>query len=379
MCLPRTTVGMIRWVAPCALFPLLGTPSNASSLQVALSVAQEPTCPGCQIEVTSKTSLGSEEGEGFVDWPSDVSRNGGKYLVVNRSSPYEVRVFSSTGEFLRTFGSAGQGPGEYQEIWDLFSSEGDTLFVIDIAARRVSRLSPELELINTTRLIGRPMKAGFVSLPDGGFVLNAPFPSSDGVVDFLHRVDSTGRRSLSLSTRGEANSETLGPEAFLRIPALSKGGDRVFVARREAMSVEEWSVDGTLLRTASMVDRGWETQRPGGSPGYSAGIQHLWADDAGYLWILVRIIDPDWEDAVEGSRAGLGAHSSMRITDHNGYWDSVIEVWDLSRMQMVTQRLFPEFFHGFLESGEVYSFRDAGLSAPLVEVFELRLRGGKAH
>ena len=357
---------------------ILGLVPSDTAAQVTDSIPPTPVCPTCKIEITKTVHLGSEEGEGFVDRPDAVSRNRGRYLVVNSSLPYEIRIFDSDGKFLGFEGGLGQGPGEYQMIWDLFTAEGDTLFVLDMGNHRLSKLSPELAILNTTRLIPRPMQKGFIALPDGGFVLNAPYPDSDGNIALIHRMDAEGKIVRSFSWNSSASPAGFSnPEGSLRIPALSKEGDRLFVARRESPIVEEWNLEGQLLRTISMFDRGWLDDLRERDQSYSPGIQHLRVDGEGRLWILARSADPQWEETMVPQRHG--SRWVQAISDYNKYWDSVIEVWDLSQMRVLVRKRFPEFLHGFLESGEVYSFRISESSEAFVDIQELQVVGDSIH
>ena len=357
---------------------LLGLLQSEAAAQVTDSIPSAQLCPTCRIEITKTVHLGSEQGEGFVDRPGDVSKNRGRYLVVNTSLPYEIRVFDSDGKFLGVEGGLGQGPGEYQMIWDLFTAEGDTLFVLDIGNQRLTRLSPELAVINTTRLRARPMMDGFIAIPGGGFVLNAPYPDAEGEIALLHRMDSEGKTLFSFSENNGASPYGFSsPEGSLRIPALSRDGDRLFVARRDPHSVEEWTLDGQLLRTISMIGRLWLDDLPGRNQGYTPGIQHLWLDGQGRLWVLIRIADPKWEEAMVRKRHG--SRWVQGISDYHKYWDTVIEVWDLSEMKVLVRRQFPDFLSSFLESGEVYSFHLTGSSEPTLEIKELQVVGEIVH
>ncbi len=53
----------------------------------------------------------------------------GSWAVADQGST-EVRVFSTSGMFLRSIGGKGEGPGEMASLWQLFAS-GDTLIAVD--------------------------------------------------------------------------------------------------------------------------------------------------------------------------------------------------------------------------------------------------------
>ena len=59
-------------------------------------------------------------------------------IVVANGRPLELRVYDSSGTFLSRIGRAGDGPGELRSIGSLQQRSGDSLFVLDPAARRLS-------------------------------------------------------------------------------------------------------------------------------------------------------------------------------------------------------------------------------------------------
>jgi len=358
-----------RPLATLLLF-LLGGEADAQQVFV---VPSEPICQGCNIEVSRVVILGSEHGEGYVDSPQDVSRVADSYVLVNRSVPHEIRVFDSSGAFQRVVGRFGRGPGEFLHIWDLDATAGGTLSVLDIGNQRLTLFGPNFEEMGSARLIGRPMMDGFVGLPGGGFILNAPYPDGKGGAALLHRLDAEGRRLFSFLRSEEASPRGFSnPEGSLRIPAVSPDGSRVYVAYRESMTVEEWSVDGELLATLAMSERSWEDFGFQPQTGYSPGIQHLRVDQNGFLWILIRVPDPSWEDAVE-----VVLHGNRRvqgISDYNKYWDSIVQIWSPKEKRILVMRRFQDYLHGFTENLATYSFRlEEAEGAAYVDLRELHL------
>lgn len=61
----------------------------------------------------------------------------------------EIYVFDSEGEFLRTLGGQGQGPGEFRDALGPAIARGDTLWVADQRAPRYSIFAPDGTFIGT--------------------------------------------------------------------------------------------------------------------------------------------------------------------------------------------------------------------------------------
>jgi hypothetical protein len=85
-----------------------------------------------------------------------------RHILVSDRQAHEIRVFSETGEYLRTVGRPGSGPGELSlAATDLLLSPGDTLLVPDLRNRRINRFGPEGEVLESTPLEperGRPLR-----------------------------------------------------------------------------------------------------------------------------------------------------------------------------------------------------------------------------
>jgi hypothetical protein len=58
-------------------------------------------------------------------------------IIVVQGSPAELRLFSSTGKFVRRLARNGSGPGEMLNPW-WFGHTGDSLFISDVALSRIT-------------------------------------------------------------------------------------------------------------------------------------------------------------------------------------------------------------------------------------------------
>ncbi len=89
-------------------------------------------------------SIGAVEGDEphlFYQIRHAARLSDGSIAVVDGSSR-EVRIFSATGEHLRSMGGAGDGPGEFRGPWLLWVLPGDTLWVGDYIPWRFNVFSP---------------------------------------------------------------------------------------------------------------------------------------------------------------------------------------------------------------------------------------------
>ena len=72
----------------------------------------------------------------------------GSILIAN-SGAHELLLVDSVGQYLRTLGRSGQGPGEYSDNLHLFHDRGDTIVVYDGGNLRWTFLTPSLDLART--------------------------------------------------------------------------------------------------------------------------------------------------------------------------------------------------------------------------------------
>jgi hypothetical protein len=79
---------------------------------------------------------------GAVDGPLEYqfSRAGGPWrlatgTIVLPNGQSELRMYDSTGHYLRTVGRSGQGPGEYRQLWNIAPLAGDSILAFDLLGR----------------------------------------------------------------------------------------------------------------------------------------------------------------------------------------------------------------------------------------------------
>jgi hypothetical protein len=184
---------------------------------VASACSGDPGTPPTALEVTVDTVAGVERvqsaGEaprwhlelearigGGDDGPQAFGRirslaagpDGSVYVADNLAQ--EIRVFASDGTHLRTFGGAGQGPGEFRELYALAWLDGD-LAAFDPGNGRIAVLSPDgtwKVAIPASPMTGPPSTIRLHPLGDDGFY--APVMAA-GATSLLHaRYTASGTR-----------------------------------------------------------------------------------------------------------------------------------------------------------------------------------------
>jgi hypothetical protein len=199
-------------------------------------------------------------------------------LFVLELQERQVRVFSPQGRFLRSIGRSGQGPGEFERPV-AFGLVGDTVWVRDVGARRVTLFSTEGALITTVSGSGLPVQVpqdaslAVTVVPDalqpGGTLSSTVLASSRGpataaidsirvpVVRFDLRgevIDTTGWQHIQMGSGSGivrvGGSVLIVPDALNQRPLLANAGPMTFVVER-ASATRANTGEFTVRRTDS--------------------------------------------------------------------------------------------------------------------------------
>ncbi len=237
----------------------------------------------------------------------------GGVLIINNSAPF-LRRFDSGGVWRWSAGVSGSGPGEYRRaIWAIPSGAG--VQVVDMTARRVSRLDATGRFVSSAPLRGFPAtvaaqanSGAFVVLFDdfrGGYrlerwtaadtgrphvALPATEPRAPGAIVFTAMA---GDRDGTLALARDVNRyrvQIVGPDGTLRrtitrdIPQARRSAEELEaldrIRQRAALRVSS-------ERAAAATRNAPPTPRPSGAPELKPhiSIDGLQYDDAGRLWV----------------------------------------------------------------------------------------------
>jgi hypothetical protein len=191
-------------------------------------------------------------------------------IVIANGATGAVRYYDQNGRFLREFGRAGEGPGEFRQM-ALRLGRGDTVVVIDPVLRRLTKLDGDGKLVSEIRIpwgYGTNTGHGAVLLEplgiagDGTLVVVAsPIPVAsrrtaigpyrDSLYFYRSRsetalVELLSVNGLEMHQAAKAPSGT--PLAYGRQTYAALQASRILIAQNDAWQVEEYGVDGRLHR-----------------------------------------------------------------------------------------------------------------------------------
>lgn len=352
---------------------VLGSVVSVPSLFSQESVAPEPMCPECRVQLEHLTTLGDNDGPGLIGDSPLVVMGSDRFYVAAAQPAYQVQVFSENGRFLRVLGRRGQGPGEFQRIWGMNVDEGGSLHVFDAGIGRWTVFSPALDLVRNVRLPFPPINRGAtLVLPNGSALLNAAPRTSALAGSFYHLLGRDGSLSRSIGNAPirPRLSESEDPRLELApYRVVAPSGDSGFWSTGVGeYALEQWSFGGEPLRTPLIHDPSWfQVQGPVGGEGMVGApvplILSLEVDSASRVWVSGQGADENWEEAV----------SRFRVEDRQGYWDGFIDVIDPIEGRIVASTRMPGGAIKFLGEGHAYRYRSDDLGVVYVDIYRVHL------
>jgi hypothetical protein len=158
-----------------------------------------------------------------------------KTLVIPLRDANSIREYSPTGEFIRTLGGPGSGPGEFRLLIAAWP-RGDTIEAYDFRLRRITRFLPDGTVQLVTLDADLPDLSMAPNALGDGWVVGGVADAGPGRRDRMvfHRFARDGSDLGEIATTdGMARYETpefRGPEPLSPRPFFAAVNDRVYVA-----------------------------------------------------------------------------------------------------------------------------------------------------
>ncbi len=224
----------------------------------------------CSISAEPAVAIGEDEDDDR-HWFSSVRGAGrlsdGSIVAADRASA-EVRIYDETGEYLRSMGRYGEGPGEFKSPFQLWIDAGDMLWIGDYSPWGYNLFTPQGEFVRQVNL-------------------TPVFPNAStngGVLDNGHTVNS---RSLSARRENFTEADTLivqlhDPDGKL-VGNLARMPDRISGQVREA---DVWLFP--VFQSFAQVDAGGSTI----VLGHGSDTELRVLDDEFNLRLIIRWSEP---------------------------------------------------------------------------------------
>jgi hypothetical protein len=334
--------------------------------QPTLRIDGNPSCGSCGIQVSRVTRLGVDDGSGSIARePKLVARDSrGNFYVLSDVLP---QVFSPTGQFLRTVGGVGDGPGEVRALTALAIGRSDSVLTIDASGSRLTLFSATgvFARTGTVRPTGRFFTAS--ALPDGSLATTGQVGGVPPTTP-IHIISPSMRVVHSFGDTGD-QSET----AAMRTLAVAVDGT-IIAAYRLRHAFDRFDSTGALLGKYE-IDAGWfATGAADWSPNPSEpppiNTRRIAVDSTGLLWLFTYVPRPDWAKAV---RPLGGGRPGYRYDAFSAFYTRV-EVVDLLANKVLVSQVIPLFIGHALSGGLVSSYAETDDGIPVVTISRLTLR-----
>ncbi len=195
-------------------------------------------CGGCRIVAETLAVLGQEADTIAInEGATPVADSRGRFYLLEKGGS-SILVFGPDGRFIRSFGRAGAGPGEFRYISEIHVSTADTLLVIGGGVLHV--IAPDYSHVRQAPLQQGGDATFFNTILGDGRILRMSGP------DAFHLLDKNGVVSPEVALRGADTTKCA--ECGLRTfrEALEPG--TVWSAPQNSYRIDRHNLSGELLQ-----------------------------------------------------------------------------------------------------------------------------------
>ena len=353
------------------------SPLETAVAQRSIDLPATVGCAACRI-VAQRTAVISDEttaGEALDGPPFSMARAGdGEVYFI--SAQFRPLVYSPAKGTLRQFGRRGSGPGEFKVPTRLFIRADGHLVLLDPPQLRLSVLTAQARPVSTRRLPGK-MAPEAVLLDDSILVYNASFNSPESIGFPFHTVGADGRIIRSFGPEVEIRR----PEdaVQLRRRLTPSRGTRFWAARELRYEITEWTATGQRVRTITRHPAWFPgaDQFEGATPSrpFTPFVTALRAADDDKLWVLIAVPGRNYVSGLGSPTRGQDGVERYPIASHALYYDTVLEVIDLSSASVLASHRLPGYFAYFLDDHFIANYDEAEDGTPRVELWRFDLTG----
>ncbi|WP_420447462.1 hypothetical protein [Candidatus Palauibacter sp.] len=352
---------MISMSRRLSLVALLAVPALVQAQQV---VPISTDLPQCSVKLEELLSLGEIDDPGTIGLPTWITRLGsGDFVVATPGNGAEMMVYDAKGRYRESFGSSGEGPGEFLApgMGRLRPSPDGGVVILDPMTRRITSLSATRELLGATQ-IGGMMGMNFLPAVSGsGFIVGGWGGAADGNPGGVTRMIDT--EGATLAEAGAVPRERW-LQQFFFFPMTTDSEGRVWRAQPTEYVVEAWDPEDSAVDIRLEGSPDWFVPGPP-QPGYPleapgpSTIMDLWYED-GLLWIATTVADREWMEVADAFVVGEALEQGQTL-DGNRLMDMVIEVIDPTTGALVARTVHDEFLWRTGDGAFLHSLRQDGL------------------
>jgi hypothetical protein len=202
-----------------------------------------------------KITIGVEEGDvqDMIGSISDLASDHRGTLYVLDDAYSHVRAYDYGGNLIGTFGSEGEGPGEFHKPWNIaVVDDGNTIIVSSFSSRRINLFTRQQSTFSFRSSFTREGAGAGMCAMNGYIFLLSDIPGVDGII---HRYTLDGEREVSFGYRYQASDlfvqRSLSHRGYL---ACNEEHDVVAWIRNFVPILTGYSSDGDLKWQVRFAD-----------------------------------------------------------------------------------------------------------------------------
>ncbi len=185
---------------------------------------------------------------GFMNRQASVAVLPSGALAVADGRDKRILLFDRTGKLIHSQGRAGDGPGEYRTIGWIGRCGGDSLYVLDVGAARITVLDSTAKLVREFRM---PVATWKIGCNDAGELITMASPVQAG---YQPSADAPLLRStvFMFSPTGDTIARIDSVPAgrnrpMAAITEIARTRDRVLIGTGDSALIETFSPSGSRL------------------------------------------------------------------------------------------------------------------------------------
>jgi len=293
--------------------------------------------PPCQVVLTHLAVLSDSADPGTLpDYNLFVERFSTGHLLVAAATRDRVIVYDEAGNYIRSVGRVGDGPGEYSRITSVIVGPGDSVFIHDAMAGRVTVLGPDLEY---ARAILGLMYAPDLVLAQGQMLIAQQMTSRGESGYPLHLAGPSGALLRSFGADPPEHRRDI-RWLSTRIAAPTPDGS-VWVAAPGLYELQKWDPDTGRQTATVTIESDWFVGAPAPHADPmrppQAFISKLWVDPQGLVWVVFQDTDSNWRPPAPDSAY---MERPFVSEEYDILYDWIIEVVEPESGQVLAHRRF---------------------------------------
>jgi beta-lactamase regulating signal transducer with metallopeptidase domain len=264
----------------------------------------------------------------FNAFDASMDKDGNTYVM--DCGNHRIQVFGTAGNYLKTIGRAGKGPGEFQELFSMDINDDGHLYIYDRGKRSMERFDSEGKFIKSTRLQGNYSYIRItgpdifctplidVMYPDL-MIWRRAFPGREGSKDLkcissVSIMDETKKEFCTgLPEEGITHGSQINANVF-----ETDNHHNLFVAFKHQNKIEKYTPDGQLLfttdrplnysieyKTVEKIWRSGDNQEKFPEFAGTYVSERIGIDGKGRIWVVTYTDQPVKDEELNIVKAGM--------------------------------------------------------------------------